>query len=264
VFRTNLISATQIDYLASSSSHFDAFWVKAFGPSKLLRTGQARNEVLCRDAHHLELIDSVFTEKEEAIFSKDSTKVLVAPTWQRSHETWINSENFLNTLNEIGKKENIDFFIKQHPFTLRMGEKNQTPNKRNHVHTLDPGFDVYPWLRFFSAMISDYSSIMFDYLATGMPVLSLDLEEKKTPYEPDFSLLPATSGLYQFTSKNFQEILNTALKKHPKRAEQKEMIGLFYETNIRETNQSLINFLEEQVNLKATKSYEVHEIGTRP
>lgn len=260
VFRNNLIAATQIDFLASSSSHFDEFWVKSFGASKILRTGQARNEVLFRDAHHLELIDSVFTEKEEEIFSKDSTKVLIAPTWQRTRETWINSEDFLNKLNDIGAKENIDFFIKQHPFTLRIDGNKQSKTKRKYIHSLDPGFDIYPWLRFFSAMIGDYSSIMFDYLATEMPVLTLELEDKSS-FEPDWSLLPSCEGLYAFTPQNFKEVFDMALKKHPKRAEQKEMIRLFYETDLRDTNKSLIHFLEQESFRKTTKDYEVQKLG---
>jgi CDP-glycerol glycerophosphotransferase (TagB/SpsB family) len=256
-FRSNLVSACQIDFLASSSSHLDNFWVKAFGVSTLLRIGQARNEVFFRDAYHHELIDAIFTPQEEDVFQSNRIKVLVAPTWQRTNETWINTANFLAKLNDIGKKEGIDFYIKQHPFTLKVNQNSNTTTKLKHVHILDAGFDIYPWLRFFGAVISDYSSIMFDFLATGKPTLSLDMGDNTKPYEPDFKLIPTKSGLYEFNKYNFEDVLLSALKLHPKKDDQIQMIEMLYETDPTKTNDMLIDFITAEVDKKIVRKYKV-------
>jgi CDP-glycerol glycerophosphotransferase len=47
--------------------------------------------------------------------------------------------------------------------------------KAEGLYLLDPGTDVYPWLNRFDALVTDYSSIMFDFLLTGRPVLRLRL-----------------------------------------------------------------------------------------
>jgi CDP-glycerol glycerophosphotransferase len=258
-FRDNLIAATQIDYLASSSAYFDPFWIKAFGAAKLLRVGQARNEVLFRDAYDLELIDSIFNEEIESVFSSDSMKILIAPTWQRNKNTWLNSELFFKKIDEIGKRKNIDFYLKLHPFSLRDDHLQSNYRKKyKRVHQLDAGFDVYPWMKFFHAIISDYSSIMFDFLTTGKPTFSLVINDGRHSFEPDFSLLPSIDGLYQFTPENFDEIFFATLKNHEKRAEQQEMICKIFETDPRSTNQILINFLENEVSYKVNKKFEVY------
>ncbi len=260
-FRENLISAIEIDYLTSSSAFFDPFWIKSFGVSQLLRVGQARNEVLFRDAFDLELIDSIFTEELESVFSSTSIKILVAPTWQINKDTWLSSENFFKKIEDIGERENIDFYIKLHPFVI-LDDNSEDEFKKNYkrVHKLNSGFDVYPWMKFFAAIISDYSSIMFDFLMTGKPTMSLVINDGRRTFEPDFSLLPSISGLYQFTPENFDEILFATLKFHAKHADQQIMISQIFETDPKTTNQTLISFLEKEVDQKVNKSYEVYKL----
>lgn len=78
-------------------------------------------------------------------------------------------------LNEFGKKNNIKFIIKMHPFVAEQIRDDLSLYQDTYDFTnliLYPSFmDIYPILKYSDILISDYSSVYFDYLYTNKPIL---------------------------------------------------------------------------------------------
>jgi CDP-glycerol glycerophosphotransferase (TagB/SpsB family) len=260
-FRANCIGASDIDCVASTSSKLDSFWVKAFGTRHILRVGQPRNEVIVRTPHAEEFIGAMLSPTEEAVFASSAIKVLIAPTWQRAHPHWISTDEFHATLETLGKKNNIFFCIKQHPFSA-VNPKTGKSNKRyEHVFFLDAGFDVYPWMNSFAALITDYSSIMFDFILTHKPVLTYEIpNHKKLSFEPDYNLVPNSPFTYEFNEKNLESELLMSIQSHPNLTKQKTMIEALYETEPSQSSANLINFLDQVVHDATDSPFQIQNL----
>lgn len=86
--------------------------------------------------------------------------VIYMPTFRDNNPDFINvALPDLEKLNNVCKKQDIIFLIKAHPLT-RFGSDL---SKLSHIMCLDNIIDVYPLLPYTNALISDYSSIIFDY-----------------------------------------------------------------------------------------------------
>lgn len=261
LFRNNIVAASDIDYLASTSSNLDGFWYKSFGTKNLLRIGQARNEVILRAPNSLEYLGSIFSADQEEIFSKAAPKILVCPTWQRHRQHWLATDACYDELEKIGHETGCYFFVKLHPFMLNIGQDSSKTKIYERVVFLDAGFDVYPWMRHFSALVTDYSSIMFDFILTGKPALTLNIPvEKKLNFEPDYSLIPNIKYAYEFEPISFKETLINALEKHPLADTQNQMCQALFETDPLQTCSQLIGFLETITAECVNPSINIHQL----
>lgn len=260
-FRANCIGASDFDFMASTSSKLDSFWVKAFGTRHILRVGQPRNEVIVRAPHIEEFIGAILSPTEEAVFASSATKVLVAPTWQRVNPHWISTDGFHAALEVIGKKNNIFFCTKQHPFSAVNSTTDKSKKRYEHVLFLDAGFDVYPWQSSFSALITDYSSIMFDFILTEKPVLTYDIpSDKKLSFEPDYSLIPDVPFTYEFSEKTLESQLLLSMQAHPKLTAQKNMVEALYETETSQSSTQLISFLDQVVHDATDTPFQIQNL----
>jgi CDP-glycerol glycerophosphotransferase len=132
----------------------------------------------------------------------------VVPTWQRGKWTELTGSTFLAHAVKFAREHKANIFFKAHP--TYFGHWQQKEQEVEGLNLIDPGLDVYPWMARFSALVTDYSSIMFDFLLTGKPVLALDLEAgAHQSYEPDYSLVP--EGDFRITYST--ETINTKLKR---------------------------------------------------
>jgi CDP-glycerol glycerophosphotransferase len=173
-------------------------------------------------------------------------KVLVVPTWQRERQTWLTSEEALRMLAETGMKKGITFFVKAHPtYFATVGNNTQEVGGLQLLH---PGVDVYPILSKFDALVTDYSSIQFDFLYTKKPVLTLDLQPgEHTKFEPDWSLVPNVDFRYRFSAKDFQQRLDTALDADTLEAARSEMLSKIFETDPTRSCDALLHLIERLV-----------------
>lgn len=244
--RRPFFMASQADLVLSTASRFDAFWRDCFGSRTLVRAGFPRNEVLVRAATAPELIGSELDADAAAALASGRRNVLVVPTWQRGQQTYLNDPEFYTRLMTIARRDRINFFFKMHPtyFVQHMDTKRKTEG----FHLLSPGVDVYPLMQQFDLLLTDYSSIMFDYLLTGKPVLSLDLPpDAHHRFEPDFSLVPDVPFRHLFTKDTFETQLRVALDDDRLGPQRVEMVSQIFETDPLQASDALLALIDRLV-----------------
>lgn len=254
--RTFPVSACVGDFVASTARQFDQYWLDVFGKKQILRVGMTRNEVIFRKPDRFELIHAVFDDKILDVFRRPNKKILVAPTWQKNKFNWLYSPEFLEKLEVFGEQHDVDFFVKPHPWTPyiiinQLNKFEKEFKKYNRIFNISAEIDIYPWLNRFSAMISDYSSIMFDFLLTRKPTLALTIpDEERYMNEPDYSLIPDLSGIYFFGEGDFEDTLNASLQDHSKIDQQEQLISRLFESDPTSSCADLIRFIESEISIE--------------
>lgn len=110
---------------------------------------------------------------------KETQKLgIYMPTYRQKEETDIVALLLkdLEDINERMQKRNTTLFLKFHPFQLR---RNTVDLNRSHICVLTEKEDIYTLLPAFDFLITDYSSIFFDYLLLNRPMIfaPFDYEE---------------------------------------------------------------------------------------
>ena len=102
--------------------------------------------------------------------------LLYMPTWRDDRSNFLQKAfPDLQKLNDILARQNALLLIKLHPNDVSL----QTFEDLSHIKTLTAKLDLYPFLPFTSALMTDYSSIYFDYLLLKKPIIfyPFDLQE---------------------------------------------------------------------------------------
>ncbi len=131
--------------------------------------------------------------------------LLYMPTWRDDRSDFLKAA-FPDTqkLNELLKKNNTLFLLKLHPNDISL----RTFQEMSHLKSLSAKMDLYPVLPFTDGLITDYSSIYFDYMLLKKPILfyAFDLEAYLKNREMYFDYASAVPGPIV---KNFDELLKT-------------------------------------------------------
>lgn len=246
-FRRPLDFASRADCVLSTSSKLDDFFNESFAARRIIRAGYPRNEVLVREPNKHEMIGSELPEALlQALKNKRRKKILFAPTWQRGHSDLITSSpDFLMKLIQAGDRLNADIFIKSHPIYVEAGATRALSRQAFYIN---PCTDLYPWMSHFDLLVTDYSSIMFDFLLTGNPVMKLKIElNDHRSFEPDYSLIPPLDFAYDFTEETFASAMRQALLNDTMRPERQAMCDELFETDADKACASLFNLLSHEV-----------------
>ncbi|MFT3821570.1 MAG: CDP-glycerol glycerophosphotransferase family protein [Rubrivivax sp.] len=224
------LANARADHVLSTASAFDAYWREVFGCRSLLRAGQPRNEVLVRPAEGLEWLGSELPPRSEAVLAAGAPAVLVVPTWQRGKATELSDGDFLVRALHFARETGVQVFYKAHP--AYASQWNMNKDEVDGLHFIGPGVDLYPLLPRFSALVTDYSSILFDFLLTGAPVLTLDLQPgEHHSFEPDWSLVPPGLARRGFRGDGFGPALADVLCDDADRAARAAYARQIFETD---------------------------------
>ncbi len=210
-FGTSLAWASRADYVLSTTPALNDYWSQVFGCDNIINASYPRNEVLLRNVMPLELLGAQLDARTLKGMASKRKKIFIAPTWQRFDNTELLSKEVLTQVLQYTNKKGIDVFIKTHPYRAVNFDGNAL--KINNFYFIDAGTDVYPFLNRFDALITDYSSIMFDFLLTKKPVLTLDIAPgEHANFEPNYDLLPINDDFrYTFNQDNIATVLHHAL-----------------------------------------------------
>ena len=164
------------DYLVSTSAWFvDNVFRHCFKATRFIASGYPRNDILFgwpepgsveyRLAHldvDMKTLDIVWKAKKEGM------KIcLYVPTFRNDMSDPFETQIELRRLSEFAQKNNFIFVLKLHPFMQGKYCINHYP----HLIEYAPVGDVYPLMPHCDLLITDYSSIFFDFLLIDRPII---------------------------------------------------------------------------------------------
>jgi CDP-glycerol glycerophosphotransferase (TagB/SpsB family) len=196
------------DLMIATSEKVKGYFNSAFGCETIEVTGYPRNDIITNPtlyAKHLifeqNIIESITTKKT----------ILYAPTFRDTNRFDRKTPIEWERLNDLLKKNDTTFLIKLHRHDYSMAMKD----KCSHIRVLDNESDIYPLFSKVDLLITDYSSIFFDFLLTDKPVLfypyDIDdyLTKDRSMYDKYDSVTPGHKA-YDF--KGFYEKLELFFK----------------------------------------------------
>ena len=154
------------DYIVSSSSFQTEFFSMSFRVPKecCLEFGYSRNEILKQsDSERMAFVKKYESESvlEMIEFLKRFDKVLIyMPTWRDSQRDIFVQGMNLERLNNVLAASNEVVLLKPHANVII----DNSVHGLSNVLILDGRMDVYPLLPYTDVLITDYSSILYDYL----------------------------------------------------------------------------------------------------
>jgi CDP-glycerol glycerophosphotransferase len=227
--------STRADFVLSTSSRLDPFWREVFGCRRMVRAGYPRNEALAQ---------------------RKRRNVLVVPTWQRGTPTYLTEEACIVRLVRHARARGYNLFIKEHP--LRSSPDAPTGKRADALYVLPGGLDVYPWMNRFDALVTDYSSIMFDFMLTGKPVMRLDLPPgEHQNFEPDYSLIPDGEFAHVFTPETLERTLDRMLTDDTMGPARDAKVAQLFETDPLAANDRLLDLIGQWVAEATADDYAV-------
>ncbi len=200
--------------------------------------GQPRNDIL-------------FTKNN----NKDNNKkILYTPTW-RDREGKFNYSQIIeyNKLNEFLKSNKITLYIKFHPIEYNKMDKNYS-----NIIVLNNNMDVYNMLQYTSVMITDYSSIYFDYLLLDKPIIFFPFDKEdyfNNQRDIVYNYEDITPGKQVFnTDELIEEIDNILVKDQDNYIEDRKRVrDLFYKYQDNKSRERASNDILELMGIKNEK-----------
>ena len=145
-------------------------WRRWFSFDRYAPLGYPRNDVLYRQPGEDDLAgcDRDTYERARATLARGKRVLLYAPTFRDGRPDWVLHAG-LDKLAQAAQQGGDLLVVNLHPV-----ESPQIPKLAPHlpgVAFVQPRTDLYPLLGQVSALITDYSSVMFDFLHVDRPVL---------------------------------------------------------------------------------------------
>ncbi|MBT8233858.1 MAG: CDP-glycerol glycerophosphotransferase family protein [Bacteroidia bacterium] len=145
-------------YILATSKENQKIMSRAYNHSinKVIITGLPRNDV--------------FINKKN---TKNTYKVIFLPTFRDSNKAY---DYFFqhgfnpSYISEKFSAHGIELHIKLHPLSTFLPKVESALQKQDNIKVL-PNIDLYEKLPEYNCLITDYSSVLFDFLLTGKPIL---------------------------------------------------------------------------------------------
>lgn len=158
----------EYDYFISTS-HWtnDTNFKNIFLAKEFLNCGYPRNDVFFKDEAELDLLfcDGFIYD----IVKKTDKKVVVfMPTHK---ESGFELGFDLGEMDTFLGKNNTMMILKLHPFVLKFYNQNKTKKEYKNIFFHNANGDIYPILKYTHLLISDYSSIVYDYILLDKPIV---------------------------------------------------------------------------------------------
>ena len=178
--RKFLATCNDWDYLVSQNSFSTEIFKScfAFKDRPILQIGYPRNDILIRDNNK----EKIKEYKKKLGLPLDKKIILYAPTWRDNEYSVKGKYKFVSKLDfDKAQKELSDEYIFIVKYHYLVSDKIDWSPYKGFVYTFDETKDI-AWLYLVSdMMITDYSSVMFDYSLLKRPMLffAYDLENYK-------------------------------------------------------------------------------------
>lgn len=170
------------DYIVTTSDSLRSIFSSAFAAPEdsIVSAGYPRNDVLLRDIPGAEIesnpdeIDRLRQLRSEA----DESVILYAPTWRETRSEFLTDTGLdFDELDAFLQRRNAHFVMKLHPNT-----EDGISGDYDRISMAPNDVDIHAMLKHTDALITDYSSIYFDYLLLDRPLVffAFDLQRYRS------------------------------------------------------------------------------------
>lgn len=173
---TELIAETAsscgpFDVFVGTSARSEAEWKRFFAFKSYLPCGYPRNDILMREPSGYDLANVDLTTYDLMCTARKAgqTVVFYAPTFRdRLGISWI-TKSSLEELNQTCEAAGHLLVVNLHPY--EQDAVTELRSKMSGVVFVEARTDAYPLLALSSVLITDYSSIAFDFLLLDRPMV---------------------------------------------------------------------------------------------
>lgn len=205
---------------------------------------------------------SVFLYHKNEQINTSKIRILYAPTYRWNVKDERNMVDGLlqniEKLNELLEKIDGEFVFRMHPHTWRNYEDHILNAIKNFDRfSIDQNKDIYETLNMYSMMITDYSSIGWEFLITKKPVIyyAFDLDtynQTDCPFDMDYKQICAgkiVTNWQEVVDAIYQYYLNPELEMQRR----EEIRELFYPSayNSEENSENLVNIIKEKTKMNS-------------
>jgi len=173
-------------FISSSEWFNQHIFPKIFRAKQYMALGYPRNDAFLQPAEQRDWINAESLSLLRKVQQDTGDIIVYAPTYR----DWGDNDYPIDLaeLNAWCQTQRVSFVLKFHPFISRkFAAAMQLDNLNNlqslpglsHVYLYPSGKNVYPWLAEAKVLISDYSSIAYDFLLTGKPIIYYQYDIEK-------------------------------------------------------------------------------------
>lgn len=173
--RMNKLPDVMYDYHISTSDFVNDTSLSDVIPAKKhLDLGYPRNDLLLKEHEPMDLL---LVDLNIYTLAKENKIIVYMPTHRESEPSFENQSKKelplnLTKLNDFMQKHHIFFILKLHPFVSKL-YKNEN---FSHILFYEPQSDIYPILKYTDILITDYSSVYYDFLLLNRPIVFFDYD----------------------------------------------------------------------------------------
>lgn len=219
-YKNNFIKNSKTwDYLLSQNSYSTEIFRRAFAYQKeVLEIGYPRNDLL----FHHNNTEEIYRLKQKLQLPTDKKVILYAPTWRDNEHYGPGSYKFSSQINFSYLKENLskDYIILVKAHYL-VGEQINAADYKGFLYQFNASFDIAELYLISDLLITDYSSVMFDYSILSRPMIfyTYDLEQYKNTLRGFyFDFLQEAPGPIVITTEQLvEEIQKWSFKQYEER-----------------------------------------------
>lgn len=233
------------DFVLSPSDFVGELFCSAFQVTKdnLIFAGYPRNDILSK-THNKQKITNVILTHIEAKISNKSKTVIYMPTWRDDKsDFFIESKLDFTKLDAIFGENNALLLLKLHPNISLSGQHDNYKN----IIMLESSIDVYSLFLSTDMLITDYSSVFFDYLIVDKPIVfypfDLDtyLNENREFYFNYEDFVPGR------IAKDFQELCTYIFDKEEAKYATKraQMKNVFWKYQVGNSSSAIIDIINK-------------------
>jgi CDP-glycerol glycerophosphotransferase len=237
------VSRTNVSYTIASSGVFAERISKIFGLplESVLIAGQPRNDQLF-----------VKSDLDMRLFGNrmDTKNILYAPTFRSSEELrfFPFPDISYQELGDFFRQNNINIFLRPHPNFDDRIDKKLLEISHIHVFSCRNYPEIMDYLNNFDLLITDYSSIYFDYLLLDRPIVFLpydyDSYNQETGFTVDYEEF--TPGPKPSTMKDFMDALYESLYGQGKYTNDRKRVNAFCNVIQNENCKGLVDSLSQK------------------
>jgi len=183
--RLNRLFGITYDWMISTSDYVNESSLKGVIDAKNYRNlGYPRNDLLLKDhsVRDLVLCDKELYNRAKDTFIKNKQKVIVYMPTHRESATSIGKAPSplmpldFESLNTFCSKNNFLMVVKLHPFVMQFQSDFSPPEGYSNIYFHTTQGDIYPLLKYTDVLVTDYSSIYFDFLLLDRPIVFYDYD----------------------------------------------------------------------------------------